>query len=243
MNADVQILPKVWNIPEVIRARTGREAGTQRSIFEDGHLLVVLHEMPAPDETRRKPALFWREPVGEWQSNLGGRGLATLQKFMLAYESRLGQIEEAERKASTATEYHAVLEHLAPVVRASRGMHRAMQQARERVTTDRELLNLRDQAAAIERTAELLLQDAQFGLNFTVAKQAESQAAAAQKMAATAHKLNLLAAIFLPLTALASVFGMEIHSGLADSPLHFIIILAAGVVMGCVLGALIARDK
>lgn len=243
MSADSQILPKVWNIPEVIRARTGREAGTQRAIFEDGHLLIVLHVVPGPDDLRRKAALFWRQPHGEWKSNLEGQGIAALQKFMLSYEAKLTELDEAEHVAATAAEYHSVLERLAPVVRSSRGMHRAMQQARELAKTDRELVNLRDQASAIERTADLLLQDAQFGLNFTVARQAESQAADARKMAATAHKLNLLAAIFLPITALASIFGMEIHSGWADTPAHFLVILAAGLVMGCALGVLIARGK
>jgi hypothetical protein len=36
-------------------------------------------------------------------------------------------------------------------------LHRALQQAREFVKADRDLINLRDSAASIERNAELLL--------------------------------------------------------------------------------------
>ena len=50
------------------------------------------------------------------------------------------------------------------------------------------------------------------------------------------NRLNLLAAVFLPLTALASVFGMEIHSQIRDSPVNFWMICAFGLLLGTVLG-------
>ncbi|HEY1083409.1 MAG TPA: hypothetical protein VGE29_14165, partial [Prosthecobacter sp.] len=194
MKPETSLLPKLWAVPDSIRNRLGREPGPQRAMFEDGHLLLILHQLPGPDEHQRKAALFWRNPEGEWKTNLQGTGIGALNDHMRSYDSKLTELEEAENKANTATEYHTVLEKLAPVLRSSRGLHRAMQQARESVKTERELINMRDQAAAIERNAELLLQDAQFGLNFTVARQAEAQAATARQMASAAHRLNLLAA-------------------------------------------------
>jgi len=242
MTAEASVLPKLWTtIPEAIRNRLGREAGPQRAMLEEDHLLLILHQIPVPDEHTRKAALFWRQPGGEWRSNLGGAALVALQDLLKAYDERLSKLEDAENGASTATEYHSVLEQLAPVLRSARGLHRALQQARELLKSEHGLINFRDQAAAVERNAELLLQDAQFGLNFTVAKQAESQAATAKQMAVTAHRLNLLAAVFLPLTALASVFGMEIHSQFRDSPVNFWLICAFGLLMGTVLGGLLAR--
>ena len=95
----------------------------------------------------------------------------------------------------------------------------------------------------MERTAELLLQDAQFGLNFTVAKQAEAQSALAQQMSVTAHRLNLLAALFLPLTALASIFGMEIHSQVKDTPTNFWLICLLGVLIGLLVGGFLMQGK
>ena len=73
-----------------------------------------------------------------------------------------------------------------------------------------------------------------------MAKQAESQAATAKQMAVTAHRLNILAAVFLP-TALSSVFGMEIHSPLRDTTLNFWLICALGTLTGVLLGGLLAR--
>ncbi len=242
MKPEISILPDTWDIPEAIRNRIGREAGPQRAMLEEGHLLIILHQLPEPDQHTRKAALFWREPEGEWSCNSHGVALTGLQDLLQLYEGKLDELEKSENKAATATEYHRVLEVLAPVLRSSRGLHRALQQAREMLATDRELINFRDQAASVERTSELLLQDAQFGLNFIAAKQAETQAANAQKMAATGYRLNLLAALFLPLTALVSVFGMEIRSGIPDTPLNFKLICTVGIVMGLIICFILRKD-
>ncbi len=227
--------PKTWELPDAIRNRLGREPGPQRAMLEEGHLLIILHEPPEPDEHRRKAALFWRKPDGVWLANQQGGGLGALAGHLKVFEDKLTLLENEENQAATAEQYHLVLERLAPVLRTARGLHRALQQAREMMKGERELINLRDQAAGIERTAELLLQDAEFGLNFTMARQAESQAATARQMARTAHRLNLLAAFFLPVTALASVFGMDFQGGLEHDPRLFWGICAAGLAMGLAL--------
>jgi len=242
MNSHATLLPKSWSLPDSIRDRLGREPGPQRAMLEEGHLLIILHELPLPDEHERKAALFWRNPQGEWRSNaMTGAGLPTLGNHLRGYDQKLIELETEENRAATAAEYHQVLEQLTPVLRASRGLHRALQQARELMKTERELINLRDQAAGIERTAELLSQDAQFGLNFVQARQAEAQAVIARQMAATAHRLNLLAALFLPLTALASIFGMDIHSRIRDTPENFWLICAAGILLGIVVMILLRK--
>ncbi|MCW5559237.1 MAG: magnesium transporter CorA family protein [Verrucomicrobiae bacterium] len=243
MTVEASLVPKLWNLPEAIRNRLGREAGPQRAMLEEGHLLIILHQLPEPNELTRRAALFWRQPNGEWRSSLGGAPLAVLQGLLDAYHERLTKLEAAENGAAAASEYHSLLEQLAPLVRSARGLHRALQQARELLKSEHSLVNFRDQAAGIERNADLLLQDAQFGLNFTVAKQAEAQAATAKQMAVTAHRLNLLAAIFLPLTALASVFGMEIHSHLQDSPANFWLICIAGLLAGLITWGLLTRRQ
>lgn len=170
MKPDIQIIPELWAaIPEAIRNRVGREAGTQRAIFEEGHLLIILHQLPGAHDLERRPALFWRAPDGAWKSGPEDGGSLALQSHLAGYAARLDELDREEHAAQTAAEYHRVLEAIAPVLRSSRGLHRALQQAREFVRMDRDVINLRDQAAGVERTAELLLQDAQFGLNFTVA--------------------------------------------------------------------------
>lgn len=236
MKPETSILPKSWLLPDAIRQRLGREPGPQRAMYEEEHLLIILHQLPQPDDHQRKPALFWRKPEGEWKTNLQGGGLCALGEHLKSFEQKLMELDDLENRAKTAADYHGVLEQLAPVLRSSRGLHRALQQAREAVKNERELINMRDQAAGIERNAELLLQDAQFGLNFTVARQAEVQATSARQMAATAHRLNLMAALFLPLTALASIFGMNMSSGMADAPVNFWLVCFAGLLLGlCVM--------
>lgn len=244
MKPDIQIIPKLWaTIPEAIRNRVGREAGTQRAMFEEQHLLIILHQLPGPDDTVRRPALFWRQPDGAWKSSPESGGGLALQNQLAAYAERLEELDKTEHTAQTAAEYHKVLEAIAPVLRSSRGMHRALQQAREFVKADRDLINLRDQAASVERTAELLLQDAQFGLNFTVAKQAEAQAQSAKIMASTSHRLNVMAALFLPLTALTGLFSMYVRADLADTPANFWLIAFVGVLIGLLMCSFVVAKR
>ncbi len=234
-------LPPEWEIPQAIRERVGSEAGPQRPIFEEGHLLLILHELPLPDMVERVPAFFWRTPAGDWKTcrrlSPGGQ----LTEFLATFEKRLLELEHSETEAASATAYHGVLEATAPVLRAIRGQHRALQQARELVKSARELINHRDRAAALERTAELLLQDAQFGLGYIAARQSEAQAESANRMAATAHRLNLMAALFLPLTAVASVLSMDVKSPVPDTNENFWLIVGGGIGLGLMLALMLRR--
>ena len=235
------LLPSEWDLPTSIRGRIGREAGPQRAISEEGHLLLILHQLPAPDQTERVPSFFWRNRLGAWKSHPATGGVSVLEQLFLSYKTRLLELERMEETAAHARDYHTVLAFLAPILRAARGLHRAMQQAREAIKEDPRLIDFRDSAASLERTAELMLQDAQFGLNYTTARQAEAQAEAAQRMAQTAHRLNVLAAVFLPVTALAGIFSMNVHSGVEDTRVNFVLIVTASLCAGLTLGYLINR--
>ena len=234
-------LPPGWQIPDSIRNRIGREAGPQRAIFEEDHLLIMLHEPPAADGIARQAACYWRKPGGDWQTSRKSGPGGQVTDLLEAYEEILLKLETAETAATRAAEFHEILESLGPILRASRGLHRALQQAREFVKTDRDLINYRDRAAAIERTAELILQDAQFGISFIAARQSESQAESAQRMAATAHRLNVLAAIFLPMTAIASVLSMDVRSGLPNTTENFWIIVAGSLGLGLAVAMVIRK--
>ncbi len=124
-------------------------------------------------------------------------------------------------------------------------MHATLQEARELVPVDRDLINLRDQAGAIERTVELLHGDARNGLDFTIAHQAERQSKQTYEMAVSAHRLNLLAAFFLPATMLSAVFGMNLVHGLEANTfpqwVYFWGVLVLGLVCGLVLARVVAR--
>ncbi|MBL9152136.1 MAG: magnesium transporter CorA family protein [Verrucomicrobiales bacterium] len=238
------VIPKTWTaLPESIRVRLGREAGPQRAMLEEGHLLVIIHLVPKPDRPTRQPALFWRQPSGEWRSSTDGPGVRSIADVIRVYDETLERLDDEENRAQDARTYHRVLEELAPVLRASRGLHRALQQARDLVKSERDLINYRDQAATIERNAELLLQDAQFGLDFIAAKQAEAQAVQAKSQAAAAHRLNLLAALFLPLTTIASVYGMSVPLPGTSSPGIFWTICGIGAALGLGLSLAIVKSR
>lgn len=96
MKPDIQIIPKLWaSIPEAIRNRVGREAGKQRAIFEEGHLLIILHQLPGPDDVERRPALFWRQPDGVWKSSPENGGILALQNHQTSYVARLDELDKA----------------------------------------------------------------------------------------------------------------------------------------------------
>ena len=74
------IIPPTWSMPEAIRLRLGQTTyGRQRAIFEQGHLLLVLHKPPGPDDRTRDGVLFWRNPTGDWQAHRGGTGAGALK--------------------------------------------------------------------------------------------------------------------------------------------------------------------
>jgi hypothetical protein len=76
------ILPPAWQVPEAIKARLGEDAGRQRTMSADGHLLLVLHEPPELGVAERRGRLFWREPDGSWKSNSLGTGVQALKKHL-----------------------------------------------------------------------------------------------------------------------------------------------------------------
>ncbi|MSP24021.1 MAG: hypothetical protein EXR75_02430 [Myxococcales bacterium] len=63
-------LPVDWQVPEAIRSRIGEHAGRQRAMSEAGHVLIILHGLPDPNEPDlREARLFWRSCEGEWRSS------------------------------------------------------------------------------------------------------------------------------------------------------------------------------
>lgn len=235
------VLPAAWKMPEVFRTRLGESAGRQRAMAAEGHLLVVLHELPKVGEHGRAGRLFWREPDGQWKSNSLGTGIQALKKHLAEYSDEVARLDSQLDDAASADDYFAVLQGISPLYRAARNMHAALQQARELVPDDRDLVLLRDQAVEIERAAELVHGDAKNGLDFTVARQSEEQAQRSYEMAVSSHRLNLLAAIFLPIATLSAIFGMNLEHGLAirDNPVAFWLVLIAGFVGGILLTSVI----
>jgi len=238
-------LPKVWEVPDNFRARLGDRSGRQRAMYANGHLLLVLHKAPNPDEDLRQAAFFWRQPDGQWMASEQGAGLSALEAHLNEYENVIDHWENQESKAESASAYFDVLDSLAPIHRAVRNLHAVLQEARKQIESDRNLINLRDRAYDLERRAELLYSGAKNSLDFAVARRSEEQAEAANRMAKSAHRLNLLAAFFFPLATLSAVFGVNLKFGLEENPppFAFLVVVGIGLAMGIILAAFVTPGR
>jgi hypothetical protein len=227
-------IPASWKIPEEIRNRFGRkDAGKQRAMFAEGHLLLILHMPPKPEERSRHAVLFWRSPSGEWKSSNGRDGLFPLREHIEEY----AKLEEKTNKlyiaASTPDEYFNILETLTPIVRASTNMAIALQQAREAVKDDMDIIDFRDQTQEISREIDILYTDTKNGLDYEVAKRAEQQAQYSLQTSHATDRLNILVALFLPVTAISGLFGMNLINGIENiTPVLFWGIIVASFALG-----------
>ncbi|HUF61468.1 MAG TPA: hypothetical protein VMN36_05285 [Verrucomicrobiales bacterium] len=240
------IIPPAWSLPESIRIRLGTSTyGQQRAIVEEGHLLLVLHKPPGPDDSKREGVLFWRSPEGEWQCNRGGPGIGGVKRHVQDYAGLETKLTADFERAMTLDGLFEVVAALTPLVRASRSQHAAIQAAREAVKGDVALIELRDQAYEVVRNLELLLEDARNEIQFRTAREAENQARLGRAALHASHRLNTLAALFFPLMAVTSLFGMNFAHGFdAGSPLIFWAIFFLGVALGFVMkGWVLARPR
>ncbi|MBN2526420.1 MAG: hypothetical protein JXR76_08500 [Deltaproteobacteria bacterium] len=227
-------LPSNWQIPAAIRIRFGdKRAGKQRAMMAEGHLLLILHKVPTSDMNEREPAFFWRKPKGEWESTERGQGLFSLQNHLEEYEKAEERFDTALKKATDAEDYFQILQELGPVVHAARNLHLTLQSARESIKEDRNIIDFRDQAYDLQRTLDLLYADTRTALDFYMARKSEEQIRQGTQSIQSEQRLNILAAIFFPITAIAGIFGMNLTSGLEDLPtVAFWAIFGAGLLLG-----------
>jgi hypothetical protein len=235
-------IPIDWQVPELFRKRLGASAGRQRAMAEGGHLLLVLHQPPEPGVPERRGRVFWRDAEGEWTSNCLGSGVQALKRHLAEYAEAIEKLEKRWGAADSARDYFVLLRALAPLHRTTRHLHATLQQARELLPDDRDLINLRDQAGDLERALELLHADARNGLEFTTAYQTEQQAERAHEMAVSAYRLNLLVATFFPIATLSAIFSMHLPHGLDEltHPPFFWGLLAFGLICGVGLATVIS---
>ena len=236
--------PQGWQLPEAIAVRLGEHTGRQRAMVADEHLLLVLHKVPDATTADREGALFWRSDAGEWHSSDGRYGVVTVRDHLESYEQATDRLEALYDAAQTAHDYFNILELVVPIHRAAANQHAALQAAREALPEAREIITLRDMAGDIERAADLLHTDSKNALDYRIAQQAEQQAAAANELAQAGHRLNLMAALFLPASVIGGAFGTSLSSGLENGPAWiFWVILGCSIVIGLVICALLASGQ
>jgi len=248
------ILPAAWQVPQKFRDRLGARVGRQRAMQADRHLLLVLHAPPKSGDTQRAGRFFWRADDGAWTSNAFGTGVAALLKHLDEYEAGLALLDRQEENAVTADEYFDVLDELSPIRRASLNLHRVLQDARKMFPEFHELIDARDRAYTIERTAELLTSETKNSLDLTMARQAEQQSQASQRMAIASHRLNILAAIFFPIATVAAICGIDLATlaailGKDQQTLNdglllplFVALIVGGLAIGALITLMINRS-
>lgn len=237
-------IPTNWDIPAEIRGRLGERAGKQRAMLAAGHLLLIVHVPPKADENERLGRFFWRRPDGTWQASESSSGANTVAKHLEEIAKRLEAIDRSVDEASLAREYFAVMSQLSPLLRSVRNLHKTLQEARELIPADQDLITWRDRAYDLERLAELLNEDAKNGLDFAVARRAEEQAAASHRMEVASHRLNILAAFFFPLATISAVLGTNLAHGLEDynPPWTFLTVVGLSISLGFVLMIFISSN-
>ncbi len=233
------IIPPTWTLPPAIQVRLGTTTyGRQRAIVEDSHLLLVLHKPPGPEDSKREGVLFWRNPAGDWQFSRGGPGPGGLKRHVQSFGEMEAALNQNFEKATNLETLFDLLECLTPLVRTARNLHQALQAAREAIKGDPFLIEMRDLAYETERNLDLLQEDVRTAIQQRMARDSEAQARFGQEALQASHRLNILAALFFPLTAIASVFGMNLASGLnASTPLLFWLVSIVSTALGFAMKA------
>ncbi len=233
-------IPDSWDLPDALRRRLGASVGKQRLIHEDGHLLLLLHQLPrAEDDEVRSAMVVWRNPEGEWKSAPEEGGLAGLEAHLNHYLDAVHDLDDAVESAKSAREFFEVMRRMHPLHRATRNQFEVIQSVRRALPDDTRIIDMRDQAADLERAMELIAADAKAGMDFTLAESANQQALSADVANQEARRLNRLAAFFFPLATLVAVFGMNPPENICNSS-GFWAVLVAGVVLGFVVNALVS---
>ncbi len=242
--ATAPLIPSHWSsFPEEFRIRLGTNVGRQRVMKANEDLLVIAHVVPEHDEAGRRGVLFWRNSQGEWQCSNGDPGKMSLAMHLDRYAKRIDQYEHQETTAIRADDYLPLLEGLAPLVRSSRNLLDALEEARKALPKERQLIDHRDRAYDLSRQAELLYEDAKNSMDVAVIRRADEQANATHQMTIAAHRLNMLAAVFFPFATLGAIFGTTLTDNWSwsQSPLPFILFLIIGLLVGLALSLFIVR--
>jgi Mg2+ and Co2+ transporter CorA len=172
--------------------------------------------------------------------------LGALQAHFESWRKAVDRLEDQMQQHPSADNYFEVLQHTTPLLRTLRNTGRTMQDAREACPEDRAILLARDDAGDLERALDLLHHDAKNGMEFMIAKQAEVQAQRAHQLVLAGHRLNVLVALFLPLTAIGSVFGMNLSHGLENWQVPWLfwgMLGSALVIGGLLVSAVVLRLK
>ncbi len=236
-------LPKTWELGPAIRRRLGDEAGRQRLMDEEGELLLILHEVPRPeDDELRRAFVLWGQADGTWKSYPAGGGLAALDAHLESYRKAIHELDADVEAAKSPRDYFEVMKRAHPLLRSTRHQLAVMEGARKARPNERRLIVARDRAIELERAIDLATGDAKAGMEFSMAVNAEDQARSAHEAGMEARRLNRLAAFFFPLATLVAIFGVNPPTEVLEMP-GFPWVVIIGVMAGLLVLLSLSRRK
>jgi hypothetical protein len=209
------------------------------------HLLIVAHHVPSADEAGRRGILFWRDASGEWRCSSGEPGKSALEMHLNRFAKRIDEFEQLLANAIVADHFLPLLEGLAPIVRSSRNLLEILEEARKAMPEERMLIDHRDRAYDLARQSELLYEDAKNSLDVAMVRRADQQAQTANRMMLSAHRLNVLAALFFPFATLGAILGTTLTDNWtwSRSTIPFLGYVIAGGVAGLMLTRYVSRAQ
>lgn len=176
--------------------------------------------------------VFWRDLEGTWSGSRGATGQARLRADLRSYSDIEGRLQEEYEEAKDTTSLFKILEELTPLARAARNMYVAIQSARDAIGPDSFIIEIRDQASDTERNFEILLEDVRNALQYRTAREAEISSKLQMEALHASRRLNTFAALFFPLTAVGTIFGMNFVLGIENNPGMFWVALGTGIAAG-----------
>lgn len=227
-------LPKGFDVEPELRDQLSARSGSQRCLVGHDELLLIVHEVPVSGVPEREALIFWRTPGGGWFGPDSAKGLGLLSALLDRYQQQIDEYEAVIDEPTGAKAVFAVARHSGPLIRSSRNLLTALDQALVHDEENRELMSLRDRGRELERAAELLYHDAKLLLDFQQAERAEEQQAATERLNTIAFRLNLMAGFFLPLVGIGALLGMNVE--IPDVVRHwFWGIFFSGLLLGLVV--------
>jgi hypothetical protein len=223
-----------WELPQSIVERLGSNTyGSQRNIFEESHLLIILHEIPSENTHERQHKVFLVKPDQEIWCNGMSNGKFELNQLLANYKSAFEVLEEGIDLAKESKDFFTLLEELVPINRAIKNLSKTLKESRKICQQNSFILEMRDWADDLLRSYEMLLADTKLALEFRIAQNTEEQVQKSTDALRAQNKLNILAAFTFPIMSVATIFGMNLQHGLETRPNYiFWGVLSSGVLVG-----------
>ena len=148
------------------------------------------------------------------------------------YNKQLEDYSEQLEQAHNSENYYSIIRGIFPFHRTARNFLLVLSEALQYMPDSETLDQADSRMLEIQRNSEYLMEEAKLGMEYTMAQRMEHQTELSNQLAKSGDSFNLLAAIFLPITAIAAIFGMNFDHGIANKPVYFWVIIILGLILG-----------